>query len=252
MPSKLSWVALGIGAYLAFTLSRFPAAVAYRWFAPPNIILNEVSGTVWSGSADTGRLEGIDLGGLRWRIAAPALLIGRLSVEFEARLNDGFVQGGLTAGLAGLRFTNLSLATTLQNLRGLAPIYAARGEVSAAIDTLEIEAGWPVTAVGEIRIGNLEVAPLLTTGSAALIPLGSFVAVLQERQTGTISAALRDAGGPLELAGSAELTADRSYEIDGQLRPRADAADELIQGVQFMTSEPDAEGWRRITLTGSL
>jgi len=38
----------------------------------------------------------------------------------------------------------------------------------------------------------------------------------------------------------------------GGLKPRPDAPQELVDGINVMTTEPDAEGRRRLMLNGSL
>src|SRR5690606_17260484 len=50
MRGKGLWLALGIGAYAAFLLARFPAG-ASSWFAPDTVRLAGVDGTLWSGRA---------------------------------------------------------------------------------------------------------------------------------------------------------------------------------------------------------
>jgi hypothetical protein len=252
MPSKVSWIALGVGAYLAFALARFPAASAYRWFAPSDLRLSQVNGTIWSGRADRGLIGGLELIDVQWRIGALSLLMGRLTVDFDLRLREGFAQGRVSAGLGGSSIADLNLATTLQNLSSVAPVYGARGQISAQLETLRFENGWPVEAAGEVRIGSLQVPPFGPAGNEALIYVGEFLAQLVDDQDGILEAELRDTGGPLELRGPARLTADRAYEVDARMRLRSEASAMLIQGVDFMASEPDAEGWRSLPLTGSL
>ena len=44
----------------------------------------------------------------------------------------------------------------------------------------------------------------------------------------------------------------RTYAIDALVEPRAGAPEMLVEGLKIMTAEPDAEGRRRLNLTGSL
>jgi hypothetical protein len=44
----------------------------------------------------------------------------------------------------------------------------------------------------------------------------------------------------------------RTYSIDALIEPRAGAPESLVEGLKIMTAEPDAEGRRRLSLTGSL
>lgn len=252
MPSKLSWIALGIGAYIAFAVATFPAAQAYQWFAPPAVRLAGVSGTVWSGAAEVGDVAGLPLSNLRFRFEALPLLLGRLSGTVEARLPDGFFNTAFTATTDRIGLRELRAGTSLQSLREFLPIYGTQGQISVTLDTLEIENGWPAVAVGEARIGQLRVAPLLPTSSGQLIELGDYSARFLEQAEPGLTAVLTDLSGPLELEGRARLLPDRSYSLEGRVRARPEASPELVQGIAIMTGEPDAEGKRSFMLTGSL
>ena len=252
MPSKLSWLALGVGAYIAFAVANFPAAQAYQWFAPPVVRLAGVTGTVWSGAAEVGNVAGLPLSNLRFRFQPLALLLGKLSGTVEARLPDGFFDTEITATTERISLHELRAATSLQSLREFLPIYGTQGQISLTLDSLEIENGWPAVAVGEARIGQLRVAPLLPTASGNLIELGDYSARFLEQVEPGLSADITDLSGPLELEGHATLLPDRSYSLEGRIRARPEAAPELVQGIEIMTSEPDAEGRRAFTLAGSL
>lgn len=252
MPSRLSWFALGAGAYVALTIARFPATAAYRWFAPETMRLTGITGTAWSGRAALGSVAGLPLSDIDWNLNAAELLLARVSVAFEARLADGFVNGSLVATPGELQLTDVSVATTLQNVRDVLPIYGTEGQLSVSLDSLVLEDSWPVSAAGEIRIANLAVAPLLPTGDQEMIPLGNFRAEFADGTEPGIAAQVTDTGGPLELSGSIRLDIDGSYALEGLVRPRADASEALLQGLTFMTEEPDREGRRAFAMTGTL
>ena len=94
--------------------------------------------------------------------------------------------------------------------------------------------------------------PLIPDGSGALLPLGNYTLTLQPAPDGELPAAFVDNGGPLEVQGTLRLDATRSYTIDALIEPRAGAPESLVEGLKFMTTDPDAEGRRRLNLTGSL
>src|SRR6185295_20179934 len=94
---RWSWLALGVGAYIAFTLATFPAGVALRWFAPSGVTFAGVAGTLWSGSAASCSVQGMSLDTLRWRVRPWSLFLGRVSANVEAKIPDGFVSGDVTA-----------------------------------------------------------------------------------------------------------------------------------------------------------
>lgn len=252
MPNKLAWLALGLGAYLVFTIAKFPAGTAYRWFAPPELRLAGITGTVWQGGAELGSVPGLPLSDLRWDLHAWPLLTGRLAGDFEARLAEGFVRGSVSASTSRVAFADLEASTSLPVLRALLPLNDTQGLVSVALEQLELSDGWPVNALGSLRLGQLEVAPLIPAGGPALIPLGNYELRFLDSAGQGIRAELSDSGGPLEANGLLRLGLDRSYALEGNVRARAEAPEMLTQGLAIMTGEPDAEGRRPFSLTGSL
>ena len=250
--SRRSWFALGLGLYVAFALAMFPAGVALRWLAPPGVTFAGVAGTVWSGSAATCSVNGFTAEQLRWRLRPTSLLLGRVSANVEARIPDGFVSGDVTATSRSVRFSDLRAGTSLPALGNVLPVRGMRGQASVSIESLVLENGWPAEAVGEVKLAGLESLPLIPDGRGAYVPLGDYTVTLVPASAGELAATFVDNGGPLEVEGTAKLDASRTYTIDALVEPRADAPETLIQGLNIMTAEPDAEGRRRLNLTGSL
>lgn len=250
--SRWSWLALGLGAYVAFTVATFPAGTALRWFAPPGIAFAGVGGTLWSGSAASCSFDGFTAEALRWRVRPAALFLGRLSAAVEARIPDGFVSGNVSASPSGVRFSELRAATSLPALGALLPVRGMRGQANLVFDSLVLANGWPAAAVGELKLAGLETMPLIPDGSGALLPLGNFTVTFAPAPPGEVAATFVDDGGPLEVQGTLTLDAARRYAIDALIEPRPDAPGTLVEGLKFMTTDPDAEGRRRLNLTGSL
>ena len=249
---RWSWLALGVGAYIAFTLATFPAGVALRWFAPAGVSFAGVAGTLWSGSAASCSVQGMSIDTLRWRVRPWSLFLGRVSANVEARIPDGFVSGDVTASPSSVRFSDLRAATSLPALGNVLPVKGMRGQASVVLAELVLENGWPAAAVGELKLAKLESLPLIPDGRGAYVPLGDYTVTLIEAPAGQLAAKFVDNGGPLEVQGTAKLDASRTYSIDALVEARANAPDTLVQGLNIMTAEPDAEGRRRLNLTGSL
>jgi hypothetical protein len=249
---RWSWLALGVGAYLAFTLATFPASTAYEWFAPPEITLGGVEGTLWSGSAASGAVAGLPMQNLRWRVRPWSLLLGRVAASVEARLADGFISTSITASPSSVRFTDLSGGTSLPYLANVLPVRGMRGQASVTLSTLEIAGGWPSRVNGELRLAGLEVAPFVPNGTRQLLALGDYTVTFVDAPERGVAASFVDKGGPLEVKGTLTLDAARAYTLDALIEPRAGAPEQLVEGLKIMTAEPDAEGRRRLTLTGSL
>jgi len=250
---RLWWVALGVGAYLAFTLASFPAATAYRWFAPRELALAGVEGTLWSGRAAAGAVANVAVQDIRWTLRPWMLLLGRVAAEGEARLADGFVSTHVTATPSRLELADLRASTSLTTLSRALPISGARGLANLSLDRLVLENGRPSAVAGKLRVQQLEVVPFISMGrQAQLLPLGDYDVVLGDDQNGKLVATIKDAGGPLEVGGTVTFDAARKYVIDALIKPRDGANADLVQGLNAMTPEPDTAGRRHLQLEGSL
>jgi hypothetical protein len=241
-----------VGAYVAFTLATFPAGTALRWLAPPGVDFAGVAGTLWSGSAASCAAGGFRAEALRWRVRPASLLLGRISANVEARIPGGFVAGDVTASPRRVQFNDVRGGTSLPALAALLPVGGMRGQASVALEQLVLEDGWPAAAVGELKLAGLESLPLIPDGSGAYLPLGDYTVTFVPAPAGSLAARVVDNGGPLEVEGTVSLDASRAYTIDALVEPRAGAPEMLVEGLKIMTADPDAEGRRRLSLTGSL
>jgi general secretion pathway protein N len=248
------WLAVGIGAYLAFALSSFPAGTAYAWFAPAGLQLAGVEGTLWSGRAAVGNVGDLALHDVRWNVHAWQLLLGRLAADLRAQLDEGFVAAQVKATRSRIALSEVRASTSLPTLRAVLPIAGLRGEANLTLGTLDLDVakGWPTKVIGDLKLQQLETVPLIPSGPRGkLLPIGNYVVHFVEG-AGPVNATFNDAGGPLEVSGTIAVTAGRAYTLDGLVKPRADAPQDLVDGLNVMTAEPDADGRRRLTLTGTL
>lgn len=264
MPSRLSWLALGFGAYIAFVVATFPAATAYRWLvpealrvsgiAPDTLRLSGVTGTVWDGAASLASVPGLPLHDLRWDLRGWPLLLGRVSGQVQVRLPDGFVSVDATATRRAVTLKNLRASTSLPVLSTLLPISGTQGLVSVSLDRLRLVNDFPTAVAGTVRIEKLKVTPLVAVAGKGpgLVALGDYEITFKPGGDAAVAAAIRDTGGPLEVNATLTLTKNRAYKLDAKVRPRADASDELVQGLKLMTGAADAKGFREFALNGSL
>ena len=251
MTSRLPWIALAIGAYLAFLFSQFPAAKAINWFAPAEFSASGITGTVWSGSAALASVPDLPMRDLRWSIRGASLLIGRLSGQLSARLSGGFVESEFSNSLSTTRLRQLRTSTSLETLSGFLPVSGAHGQVSIALGELIVSDGWPTAMVGTIGLSQLEVEPFAGAGNQ-MITLGDYEVVFAESASPVLQGLISDSSGPLELSGTLSLYSNREYEVEGWLVARPQAQRELVQGLSIMLPEPDASGRRAFSFPGSL
>jgi hypothetical protein len=251
--SRLSLLALATGVYVAALLVSFPASVAQRWFLPDGTAaLAGVEGTIWRGAAGYGTVAGIGFADLRWRLEPIAFLTGRVSASFEMRFDEGFARGHVSAGRSRVELSDVQARIRLASLAQVLDFGGADGLLSAALDTLELVDGWPTIAAGTIEIADLSAPPIMPIPGVPIVALGSFRATLTPGSDPGVAATVTDTGGPLELNGRASLAPDHSYVFDALVKARADAPDYLVQGLEFVTTAPNAEGQRKFVDRGHL
>lgn len=241
------WIALGAGAYLVFAIALFPADVAHRWFAPDEFRLSGVQGTVWSGSAALGSAGPLGFHGIQWQVRPWTVLLARPGGSFETGFGDGFLQADVRAGPGAVSLTAVRAGFSLSALASALPIAGISGQVSLELAELIVRDGWPTSAEGELRLGRITVPPLV--GNDPIV-LGNYNVTLSGGDG--LQGLFEDRGGPLQVRGSASLTAAGQYEVEGVVRARPEANAALTRGVELLTGDPDDAGLRAFSFTGSL
>ena len=253
MANRYAWLALGLGAYIAFALSMFPAGAAYRWFAPDTLHMTGITGTVWSGRAALATAQGLPLNDLRWQLDALPLLIGRAAGRVQARLAEGLVDARVSGSLGGrVLLRDVQLATRLEVLASAVSIGDVRGRVTVRLERIAIEDGVPTTAVGQVRVAELQVPTFVPGGRGDLLPLGDYELILDDTGSEGLRARFRDTSGPLAVDGVLTVDLAGRYMLDARAEARQGAPRELVQALELMGGEPAPDGRRPFQLSGSL
>jgi len=239
------YIVAGLLVFLVILLFTFPAHVAYRWFAPPDVQLSGISGSVWSGSATEGLAAGAYLRDIDWRMRPAALLTGKLA--FTASASPG--AGTMTTDIA----VGIDSSLTLSNLQGNLPLdlvhqafqqSGTSGDLTLKFESLVIKNGLPVEANGSVTIANFY-APDLSAGR-----LGDYRADFTTTDSG-VSGSVDDTSGVLDIAGVITLSPDRSYSLIGEVATRPGAPPSIEQQLRFLGS-PNELGFRPFRFEGQL
>lgn len=252
MPNRYAFIALGLGAYIAFVVSMFPADAAYRWFAPDELRMSGVAGTLWSGRAALASAADLPLRDLRWQLDALPLLIGRVHARIQARLADGLADAHVRASPGGVVLRDVRLATSLAGLAPVVPIGDVRGRLGVRLDRLELSGGRVTAAVGEADVSELAVPTFVPGGRGEPIGLGDYALRFEETDGNGILARFNDTKGPLAVEGTLTLDPEGRYVLDARAAPRPDAPPELVQALELMGGPPEPDGKRPFELSGSL
>lgn len=251
MRLNTAWLGLAAGVYVAGTLALFPAATAYRWLAPPELNATGIEGSVWRGRAALASVAGLGFYDLDWSVSPWTLLTGRVRVQIQARQMDGFINTEIHAGLGSVRIVDLQATTSLAAIGQIVSVGDVQGLISAQLTELELEQGWPVRAIGQVRIAELQTPVLMASGPSDLIPLGNFSVELVDSGNAEIRGRFEDQGGPVEVTGDFTLSSDRTYSFSGLVLARPEAPPEIVQAMVFLPPADDT-GRRSFELTGRL
>jgi hypothetical protein len=234
-------------ALMVFLVALLPARVAFGLLGLPPGAASGFAGTLWTGTVERVAVGGIDLGPVRWDVRLSRLVAGQLAADIEATLPEGFATGTVGVGF-GSRLTISGLEAAVP-LTLLSPA-ATGGQLAVRFDSLELRGGQVGAAVGTLKVADV-VLPLPAAGRQ--LGAGAYEVTFDapEVEPGQpLKGQLRDAGGPLEIAGTVTFTPPRSYELAGTAKPRPDAPAEIRQALQMLgPATPD--GGHALSLAGS-
>ena len=238
-------VLAGIITFVVGLIITFPARVAYQWFAPAELKLNGISGSIWRGSATQGSAGGIYLSDINWSFRPLGLVTGKLAYAASSNLASGFVDANVAVGVGGsLILSNVTGALTLDALADMLQLSGIEGDISLQFDELVVEDGLPVEVTGTLKIANLVSRYLSPT------PLGDYQANF-ETEADVILGSVDAISGVLDLIGTIKLHNDRNYEFTGQVAAKPGAPINIAQQLQLLGS-PDSEGRREFRIEGQL
>jgi hypothetical protein len=224
----LVYVAWGILVYALALLAMMPAAsISYtvERLSGQRLELRGASGSAWSGSgrlyARTGAGALTDLGAVRWRAYAAALLRGKLGVDLT--LNETPEPIRVDLGLGGIAVRDLVLDVPGKLVAALASplqVFAPEGRLTIKSDDLRIE-GETVLGLATVQWRDIRLA------RSSDLELGSHVVRL--RGAGSrVDIELGTLGGPLRLVGGGSWSPRDGLVLSGTAEPRPDAADGLV------------------------
>jgi len=242
-------VAASLSALILSLIALLPARVAFGVLGMPATAVTGWSGTVWSGAVQRVSLGNIALGPVLWHVRPGRLLTGQLAAEVQATVPDGFVNATVALSLGGA--WSASELEAAAPLAWLAPAMGSAGsQLTARFDKLVVNKGRVEVAVGNLTLAGV-VLPIPTAGPQ--LGPGTYDLAFSADQLGPdelLTGALKDAGGPLEIAGTVTITPPRSYEVTGTAKPRPQAPPELRSALQ-MLGPATADGSHALSLAGS-
>lgn len=239
------YIVVGLIVFLAVLIVSFPARVAYNWFAPADIRLTGISGSIWNGTAEEGLAAGAYIRDISWRLKPLSFFSGQLAFATASKPASGTLTADVAVSLDGtLTLSNLSGRVPLDLVHPAFQQNAISGDVSLSFTSLVMRNGLPIEVDGNVTVSNL-FAPNLSSAR-----LGDFKADFQTTN-GNIVASVDDISGVLDISGTVTIAPDKSYQLLGEVAARPDAPPSVAQQLQFLGSA-DQRGFRPFRFEGSL
>ena len=246
MPHRRSVIALSGALFLLLLVARLPASIATA-LAPPTVIANNPSGTLWRGSAAHVQVNvngrWFALGSVNWELHPLGLLFGDVLTLKSAW---GRQQLDLSAGIAfngDVTVSDTSIRADISWIKNLLPLFVA-GDITADIESLRVNAsGVPQAISGRVVWEN---AAWQAMGGD--VSLGTYAIDIATDDEG-ISGEVVTLKGALDLAGEFALKGDR-YSVTADLSGAA-ARNEAFQQAIALMAVPTESGYR-IELSGTL
>ena len=242
-------IALGVLAFAGFIVVTLPATLVTDRLGPAGIVTQGVQGSVWSGGAAQIQVSGTNLGQLHWELHPLALLTGKIAADIALHGAGDALSGTVTAGFGGqLSITNLRGNVPLALFPRSALPGGWTGQLNVDLSHLQLIRGWPVAALGALRVNNL------TGPTQQPRKLGDFRVSFDDAagvSAPALVGKLESLAGPLDATGTLKLNRDRSYVVDGQVAARPDAPPEVINALQYLGA-PQTNGKHPFSVAGTM
>jgi hypothetical protein len=207
--------------------------------APDQVRGFGIGGSLWNGEAQLIDINGFKIQQARWRVNPLRLVLGSVTGNATARWGGGFIEAQYSLGLSGaVSIRELQASFSLNQLQSWLNVPGISGETSIRIEKLDWHEGWLRQVVGRGEVRNL------STNMIPLEPgqtLGSYELLFDQAtisDTAPLTGALRDTGGPLELAGTLTLKPPAAYELAARIKARPGAPGILTEGITFLPPGP--------------
>jgi len=238
-------IALGVVTLILGLIIKLPARLAVQWFAPSEVAISDIRGSAWSGSASEASVAGIYVRDVQWEFSPFSLFTGALTYKVSATPVSGFIESNVSVGLSGaLIVSDLRASLPLDLFSDVIGISGLQGNSSIQFDRLKIVDGMAVAADGTIQIADLYV-PIAGRES-----LGGYKVEFFTLDDG-ISASVEDDDGVVDLAGSLQVKADRSYQFIAEVVANSRTPEGVRRQLRFL-GPANERGQQELRLEGVL
>lgn len=220
--------------YCFFLISNLPAKILIGWVIPKSDIrlsINSPEGSIWSGRIASINARGVNLNNIEWDLNVLPLMIGNINIDFIFGDNENHGTGNLNLGIGSnkIEIENLKAQMSISSFEPLMMGVPAKldGQLSAHFDSIIYDPGVEILMKGNL-VWNSAVVTVLQT-----VQLGDLKLSLLPQDKGS-HGVLKDAGGPLILDGTIQLSNKGQYQAAIKVGTRSTAEAALKQSMPFL------------------
>lgn len=238
-------IILAVMAFALVVVVRLPA----RWVSallPHGMQCQQLDGSAWNGSC-TGLTSGDNtLGDVTWNLQLLQLLRARLDLRLDLRGAGSSARGDLALQFGGaVHCHDVTVDVPLTSALVSSLPAGAHARLQGKLARLDWTGKYLSQVQGELLVQDL-VGPRGQAFGSYQVTFAPTDSGRAELPTGLV----RDAGGPLQLQATLQLTRDPGYVVDGRVAPRPSASADIVDMLKYLGS-PDAAGQRPFSLAGT-
>ncbi len=244
-------VSISFLLYCFFLISSLPANLVVGWIMPKansGISLSSAEGSIWSGKIAAIGTKGVQLNNFEWDLNVLPLLYGNISIDFTFGDEETRGIGAVDVSLGGnkIEVTDLEARMPISFFEPLMVGVPAKldGQLSAHFDSIIYAPGDEIMAKGNLVWNSAAITVLQT------VQLGDLKLSLTPRDKGS-HGVFKDAGGPLILDGTVQLSNKGQYQAALKVGTRSTAEAALKQSMPFL-GRAGSDGKVQIRRSGRL
>ncbi len=231
---KWKIVSISILLYLFFLISNLPANLVISWVVPKSnagFSIISPEGSIWSGKVASIGAKGINFNNFEWDLNFFPLLYGNISIDFVFGDKESHGTGAVNLSLTSnkIEIDDLEARMPISLFEPLIIGVPAKldGQLSVHFDSIIFAPGDEILAKGNLVWNSAAVTVLQT------VQLGDLKLSLLPQDKGS-HGVLKDAGGPLILDGTVQLSNKGEYQAAIKVGTRSTAEAALKQSMPFL------------------
>ncbi len=223
---------MGLAVAAAVTLWVLPASMLGH-FLPDAVKLEDLSGTLWHGSAEKLRVEGHDTGSLEWVLHPSGLLHFKIVADLHWVKSGVQIDGNIVLDKTNFEIHDLVGSGPIEDLHDFGVPAGWIGQADIHLNPIAGTFTTITRVSGDIKVEQIASAQIANGTSLGDYNLHFPSSSDTSEASAAINASLTDLGGPVETIASVKLAmTEHMATLTGTMKARNDAPPALQEEIQ--------------------